>query len=221
MLASFVRAGDGYYERIGKGFEQSFNTPAFPIGVGVTFSSHYFDDPMRNFGKGQLLPDKVSWLGDHYGGGANFLIGNIYALAEGLSSNRHKDDTLENMQLITESFAATMAVTFIAKNLFDRNRPDQSNNKSFPSGHTSGSFVVAASLQQLYGARIGVPAYALAIITGLQRIHADRHWLSDVLAGALLGTLIGNGFAQLKDNESNDFSEPLGKNYHVSFYTTF
>jgi membrane-associated phospholipid phosphatase len=34
--------------------------------------------------------------------------------------------------------------------------------------------------------KIGVPAYALAGLMGVSRIHQDKHWLSDVVAGATL-----------------------------------
>jgi membrane-associated phospholipid phosphatase len=42
-----------------------------------------------------------------------------------------------------------------------------------------------------YGWKIGVPAYALAGLMGVSRIHQDKHWLSDVVAGAALGFISG------------------------------
>jgi len=56
----------------------------------------------------------------------------------------------------------------------------------------------------LYGKNIGIPAFLMASVTGLQRIHKNKHWLSDVLAGALLGTLVGNGFGKLKKDERSE-----------------
>ena len=42
-----------------------------------------------------------------------------------------------------------------------RERPDGSNNKSFPSGHSASAFATATVLHRHYGWKIGVPAYAL------------------------------------------------------------
>jgi membrane-associated phospholipid phosphatase len=42
-----------------------------------------------------------------------------------------------------------------------------------------------------YGWKAGLPAYALAAGIGLSRIEANRHHLSDVVAGAALGTIVG------------------------------
>ena len=42
-----------------------------------------------------------------------------------------------------------------------RERPDGSNNKSFPSGHAASAFATATVLQRHYGWKVGAPAYAL------------------------------------------------------------
>lgn len=62
---------------------------------------------------------------------------------------------------------------------------------SFPSGHTADAFAAATFLQQRYGARWGVPAYALAAYTGWSRVDAKQHYWRDVLAGAAIGSAAG------------------------------
>lgn len=72
-------------------------------------------------------------------------------------------------------------------------RPDGSNNHSFPSGHTANAFMTATMLTKEYGyisPWIGVGAYSLASATGLYRIANNKHWLSDVLTGAGIGILV-------------------------------
>ena len=71
-----------------------------------------------------------------------------------------------------------------------RPRPDGSSRNSFPSGHTATSFMVAAMLHEEYGWRspwISFGGYAVASFTGISRIINNRHWASDVVAGAVIG----------------------------------
>ena len=61
---------------------------------------------------------------------------------------------------------------------------------SFPSGHTATSFMMAAMLHEEYGWRspwFSLGGYAVASATGMSRIINDRHWTSDVIAGAVIG----------------------------------
>ncbi|MGE5127469.1 MAG: phosphatase PAP2 family protein, partial [Betaproteobacteria bacterium] len=72
-----------------------------------------------------------------------------------------------------------------------RQRPDGSDFYSLPSGHTSTAFSLATVAEQHYGWKVGVPAYLLATGIGLSRIESSKHYLSDVLAGATLGVIVG------------------------------
>jgi membrane-associated phospholipid phosphatase len=81
--------------------------------------------------------------------------------------------------------------TEILKLSVGRERPNGQDNKSFPSGHTSNAFAMASVAQLHYGWKVGAPAYALAGLMGLSRIHQDKHWLSDVVAGAAVGYIAG------------------------------
>jgi membrane-associated phospholipid phosphatase len=71
-----------------------------------------------------------------------------------------------------------------------RIRPD-GTTLSFPSGHTSAAFATAAVLQSELGWKAGVPAFAVAAWVGASRMQADRHYFSDVVAGATIGLLAG------------------------------
>jgi hypothetical protein len=68
-----------------------------------------------------------------------------------------------------------------------RERPDQSNNHSFPSGHSASAFATAGVLQRHYGWKVGVPATAVAAYVATSRVHDNRHYLSDVIFGAAMG----------------------------------
>lgn len=74
---------------------------------------------------------------------------------------------------------------------------------SMPSGHTSAAFATAGALAVEWraswpgSARLAVPLlYAGAGLVGLSRIYNDKHWASDVVAGAALGTLSGSVVAR-------------------------
>lgn len=72
----------------------------------------------------------------------------------------------------------------------NRTRPD-GTARSFPSGHTTMSFATATVLQNHFGWKVGLPAYAVASYVAASRVQAKRHYLSDVLFGAALGTVAG------------------------------
>lgn len=71
-------------------------------------------------------------------------------------------------------------------------RPDGSDALSFPSGHTATAFAAAEFLRQEYkdvSPWYGVGGYAAAAATGALRMYNNKHWFSDVVAGAGFGIL--------------------------------
>ena len=78
----------------------------------------------------------------------------------------------------------------VVKRMADRDRPDGSNNYSFPSGHTANAFAAAEFLNQEYrdvSPWIGYAGYTVATATGALRMYNNKHWLSDVVTGAGFG----------------------------------
>ena len=201
--ASFGYSFRSYSQHIGEGIRNSFDNPSWLAAAGVIALSCRFDKTVQKRFRGKLLPEKVSFIADQYGKGYNWFVANVYIIGEGVINDRPQKEALENLQTMAEAYFVNAVFTYVLKFSVRRKRPGSHNRLSFPSGHTSGSFVVAATLNQLYGKNIGIPAFLMASVTGLQRIHKNKHWFSDVLAGALLGTLIGNGFGKLKKDERN------------------
>jgi len=72
-----------------------------------------------------------------------------------------------------------------------RERPDGSNNLSFPSGHASVTFATATVIERHLGWRKSILAYAIASYVAMSRIHDNQHYLSDVIFGAAVGTIAG------------------------------
>lgn len=83
------------------------------------------------------------------------------------------------------------AIVYGTKYMISRERPDGTSFNSFPSGHTATAFVAATLLHKEYGETVSpwfsVAGYGMATVTGLMRIETNRHWVSDVLAGAGAG----------------------------------
>ena len=98
-----------------------------------------------------------------------------------------------DLTIILGTAYALMGVTVnVTKNLTKVERPDGSARNSFPSGHTATAFMGAELLRREYwnvSPWIGIAGYAVAAGTGFFRIYNNRHWLTDVLAGAGVGIL--------------------------------
>jgi len=107
-----------------------------------------------------------------------------------LAGVKSKHSVADGTGLYVLSEAIMGVSTFTVKHAADRNRPDGSNNYSFPSGHTASAFASAEFLNQEYrdvSPWIGYAGYAVATATGAFRLYNNRHWVSDVVAGAGFG----------------------------------
>ncbi|MCL7765008.1 phosphatase PAP2 family protein [Polaribacter sp. Z014] len=87
----------------------------------------------------------------------------------------------------TKGLLITNAVTYGLKIGVNKQRPDMSNNNSFPSGHTSTTFHSAGFIHRRYGFKYSIPAYLIAGFTAASRIDSKKHDFLDVLAGAAIG----------------------------------
>jgi membrane-associated phospholipid phosphatase len=76
------------------------------------------------------------------------------------------------------------------KGMIKEERPDYSDNKSFPSGHAAMAFAAARSIDKEFRKEniwIPIAGYAAATAVGIERIASDRHHWYDVVAGAAVG----------------------------------
>ena len=88
------------------------------------------------------------------------------------------------------SVGVAYGVKTALKAMIKEERPDHSDNKSFPSGHASMAFAVARSIDKEFRKDciwIPIAGYAAATAVGIERIASDRHHWYDVVAGAAVG----------------------------------
>lgn len=99
-----------------------------------------------------------------------------------------QEDSNEGLKEYLYSATTNTILTLSIKYGVNRTRPD-GDSYSFPSGHSSYSFMAATFLQERYGSKFGVPALFSASYVAYSRVASKRHYVSDVLAGAIIGSL--------------------------------
>lgn len=151
------------------------------IRLHSMFSSSLFEPIMR----------AISWLGNH---------GRVFVLLA-LVLMCFKSTRVYGAVLATTMILDVLVVNVALKPLVARPRPHEINqliqlviapplDYSFPSGHTAMAFAAAAALRPM-GRKVYLPLLAFAILTAVSRLYLMVHYPSDVLVGALVGTLCG------------------------------
>lgn len=107
--------------------------------------------------------------------------------AIGLGSTIFYEEGYEGSLQFLKSFATSELTTVALKKITHKERPNGACCESFPSGHTSAAFMGAAFIHERYGWKYAVPAYISAAYVGHTRVHAEKHYWVDVIAGAAIG----------------------------------
>lgn len=133
------------------------------------------------------------------------------------------DHDLDARGILTVAEAVTTAALFgqVTKVAVARERPfyhyrppgsvepSRDRNESFVSGHTAEAFAMLVSVTRVTAARgrktkwLWISGVPLAVATGYLRIAADKHYLTDVLAGAGVGIAAGYAVPALRGAHSN------------------
>ena len=115
-------------------------------------------------------------------------IGGIFLIGQNTENEKFRSFTYS----LAQGFVVNHSITSGIKLGTRRVRPDGSNNQSFPSGHTSTSFMWATVAANHYGWKVGLPAFLAASYIGASRLSNKSHHLTDVVAGAALGYIVGS-----------------------------
>ena len=114
------------------------------------------------------------------------------ALMVGMKAGGYESRSSWGRMLVSDAFSVSIMTATVngLKYTVGRPRPDGSRNNSFPSGHTATAFTTATLLHKEYGWRnpwFSIGGYTAAAVTGLSRIMNNKHWMTDVMAGAAIG----------------------------------
>lgn len=154
-------------------------------------------DEMRRHTGDNALVTQVERFGAQYAAGiaGGFLI--FGALTDDETSLQVAQDG------IAASLIASGIVTPAIKLVSGRSRPRADEgvyhfkpfsnaNSSFPSGHTTEAFALASVIANHYDETwVSCTSYSIAGLVGLARTYHHAHFASDVVAGAMIGTLVG------------------------------
>ena len=118
----------------------------------------------------------------------------FYRDAESKGKAYSQPVTGHNWPRFAVNTVASVGVAYIGKTalkaMIKEERPDHSDNKSFPSGHAAMAFAAARSIDKEFRKDciwIPIAGYAAATAVGIQRVARDRHHWYDVVAGAAVG----------------------------------
>jgi membrane-associated phospholipid phosphatase len=183
---------------LGRNFVGVFSGPnlaPFVVGAAAATTASAFDGHAEHTLQGTC--PSCGTTGATLGGSAVVpVVGALFVAGRFAPQGRFRAATYD----FAQALVVNAAYTGLLKHTVQRGRPDGGDRLSFPSGHTSTAFSLAAVANEHYGWRVGVPAYLVASGIGLSRIQSDRHHLSDVLAGATLGLIVGRTVVR-KDGE--------------------
>ena len=118
------------------------------------------------------------------------------------------------------SGVTTLGVTYALKYIVKKERPDHSDNHSFPSMHTSTSFAAAAFIQRRYCWQWGLPSYILSTYVGWTRVYGKKHDWWDVAAGAAIGAGSSYIFTRPFAKEHNLTISPVAGDGHYGVYAS-
>jgi membrane-associated phospholipid phosphatase len=144
--------------------------------------------------------ENLATVFEKFGNTGSTSIGLGVAFIAGVIVKNEKAQRISLLSLKSSLLSGLLAQTL--KNLGHRSRPNAGlgqnswhgpkiggKHKAFPSGHTTTAFAIATTFAQIYKEKkwVAISVYSIAAMTGISRIHDNKHWATDVFAGAALG----------------------------------
>ena len=212
---------------------QNDTTKHYPIVNCISIKKYAFAFPVSLIVSGAILSNsklKIN-LQKKIDGNSNTKVDNYLQIAPagiiiGLESfglkGAHKP--LQTAMIFSISNVILNSVVQPIKHITKINRPDNSDFKSFPSGHTTEAFASAELMRiELNGNYpwLSFTGYLMAATTGYLRMYNNKHWISDVITGAGIGIASTKLSVLIFDELAYRFKQKHRKNKHSIFLPTY
>jgi membrane-associated phospholipid phosphatase len=163
-------------------------------GTGASLAIHPADDYLNNHLSTSDTAKNIFQVGKYIGSfpvligtaGTTYIVGR----ARGSRRGQHLGMDLIEATLLADGMTQLIKVS-VRRERPLRDDGTRASGFAFPSGHAAGTFAAATVLQQHLGWKWAVPTYTIASYVAMSRLVDDRHWASDVTAGAALGIIVG------------------------------
>jgi hypothetical protein len=180
------------------------------LGVlgGTVAGFTYLDNAIRDWDQAHRAKPSDTFAKEIAPLGATYSLGAIGAFyLAGSIWDKPKARAVAQDGLAASLITSVMIIPAM-KFTFGRSRPHQEHGSkdfdifnidqtSFPSGHTAQAYTVAAVIAAHYDSWwIKGASYGAASLVGWARVHQDRHFTSDCVAGAIIGTFVGHTVAR-------------------------
>ena len=196
----FPRAG------LDSNFDLGDVSPLLGLGIENTYKLNdrlsLYADVAYQVTTGSFMGKHITGASSNSNGWFDLNVGVQYELGQVIGWNKPKSKEVSGFRVqdghnwprFIVNTGASVAVAFGAKTalkaMIKVERPDHSDNKSFPSGHAAIAFAAARSIDKEFRKEsiwIPIAGYAAATAIGIERVASDRHHWYDVVAGAGVG----------------------------------
>ncbi len=166
-------------------YSNDFNKELIIFGTSLAVFSYSLDNKVKKAvisNRGETLDELTSFFNEF---GSPYVLSFpvlIYKMSE---SEKWKN-------ISEEAFLAgilSASVVYPLKIISHRRRPDNSDKRSFPSGHTALSMAIFGTYAQGFSGFKKYMMYTIPVLVGFSRIYKNKHYFSDIINGGLIGII--------------------------------
>ncbi len=201
----------GYQDGLQLAKEIAPRIPLYAMaGSGFLLTGMRLDKPVLTEiqrGYGGAWAEYLEWANELGGPRAVIPVVGVFGVSLLTGGERFREAAFTSL----ESWLFTGLLTYSLKETFGRLRPEDgananhfrpfSGNSSFPSGHTSSAFAIITPWVLYYPNPFTYGLFAISASTAVARVARDKHWPTDVVAGAAIGYFVGRRLVRIHQQD--------------------